>query len=298
MMRTWIIAAAGLAIALPAVAAGPDLAYGAYQRGLYITALREATARLEKNPEDAPAMTLLGELYNQGLGVAGDPRKAVEWYRLAARRGDAHALSILGLMALEGRGLDKNQSQARTWLEEAAAKGEPKASYNVALLLLSSGAASDLPRALDLLRRAAEAELGDAQHALGVLYLKGQGIGRDPAEAARWFAGAAKNGSVAGEVEHAILLFNGEGVPANEALAARAFRRAALKGNAIAQNRLARLAAVGRGVPQNRVEAASWHLMAAAQGLADPWLDNALKDLSPDERSRAERLAAERSAAL
>jgi hypothetical protein len=103
---------------------------------------------------------------------------------------------------------------------------------------------------------------------------------------------------VAGEVEHAILLFNGDGVPANEALAARAFRRAALKGNAVAQNRLARLTFAGRGIPQNRVEAAAWHLLAAAQGLTDPWLDNALKDLSPDERGRAERLAAERSAAL
>jgi uncharacterized protein len=93
-------------------------------------------------------------------------------------------------------------------------------------------------------------------------------------------------------------MFNGEGVPANEAFAARAFRRAALKGNAIAQNRLARLSVAGRGVPPNKVEAAAWHLMAAAQGLSDPWLDNALKDLSPDERARAERLAAERSAAL
>jgi hypothetical protein len=103
---------------------------------------------------------------------------------------------------------------------------------------------------------------------------------------------------VAGEVEHAILLFNGEGVPANESLAARGFRRAAAKGNAIAQNRLARLLVVGRGVPQNKVEAAAWHLTAAAQGLTDPWLDEALRDLSPDERARAERLATARSGAL
>ncbi len=100
------------------------------------------------------------------------------------------------------------------------------------------------------------------------------------------------------EVEHAILLFNGDGVPADEKRAARGFRSAAAKGNAIAQNRLARLYAAGRGVPQNRVEAAAWHLMAAAQGLADAWLDNALKDLSPDERARAERLATDRSGLL
>ena len=90
--RLRIVALAGLALASPAGGRAPDLAYGAYQRGLYITALREATARLERNREDAAAMTLLGELYNQGLGVAADPAKAMEWYRLAAQRGDPHAL--------------------------------------------------------------------------------------------------------------------------------------------------------------------------------------------------------------
>ena len=48
----------------------PDLAYGAYQRGLYLTAVREATARLDRDPDDAAAMTLLGEIHNQGLGIA------------------------------------------------------------------------------------------------------------------------------------------------------------------------------------------------------------------------------------
>src|SRR5919112_1418318 len=120
-MRSWILVLASLAAVGPALAAGPDVAYGAYQRGLYVTALREATAGLEQSPDDTAAMVLLGELYNQGLGVAADPAKAVEWYRLAARRGDAHALSLLGTMALEGRGMEKNPAQGRTWLEQAAA---------------------------------------------------------------------------------------------------------------------------------------------------------------------------------
>jgi hypothetical protein len=38
----------------------------AYQRGRYVTAFREATKRIEANPKDAAAMTLLGELYNHG----------------------------------------------------------------------------------------------------------------------------------------------------------------------------------------------------------------------------------------
>ncbi|HET9689095.1 MAG TPA: sel1 repeat family protein, partial [Pseudolabrys sp.] len=42
-----------------------DIAYGAYQRGLYITAFNEATKRAQQN--DAAAMVLLGEMYAQGL---------------------------------------------------------------------------------------------------------------------------------------------------------------------------------------------------------------------------------------
>jgi TPR repeat protein len=295
-MRFSRLLAAGVLVALAgtARAAEPDLAYGAYQRGLYRTAFREATLRVEKNRNDAAAMTLLGELYNQGLGLAPDPRKAAEWYRIAAERGDASAMASLGLMALEGRGMDKNPAQGRTWLEQAAAKGNPVASHNLALLLISSTAEADLQRAVELLRRAVAHEIPDAQHALGVLYLKGRGIERDATEAASLFKRAADNGSSVGEVEYAILLFNGEGVAASESQAARYFRRAAAKGNAIAQNRLARLLASGRGVPQNKVDAAAWHILAAAQGLSDPWLDDALKGLSKDDRTRAERLAAER----
>ncbi len=70
-----------------AASEAPDLAYGAYQRGLYFTAFTEATKRIEADASDAAAMTLLGELYNQGLGVRQDPVEAARWYRLAAERG-------------------------------------------------------------------------------------------------------------------------------------------------------------------------------------------------------------------
>lgn len=295
MRQTRLLAAAfACVLSIGTAHAATDLAFGAYQRGHYNEAFREATMRLEKNQSDSAAMTLLGELYNQGLGVPVSPVKAAEWYRLAAQRGDAQALASLGLMALEGRGMAKNPAQGRTWLEEAAAKGHPVASYNLALILLPSSADADVRRTIELLRVAANAELPDAQHALGVLYLKGRGLTRNPTEAAALFERAAQNGSSVGDVEYAILLFNGDGVAKNESKAAQYFRRAAAKGNAIAQNRLARLLAAGRGVPVNKIDAAAWHILAVGQGLADPWLDDALKDLTPDEKKKSEKLAGER----
>ena len=80
-------------------------AFGAYQRGQYTTAFREATKRIAADAKDAAAMTLLGELYNQGLGIKQDPVKAAEWYRLAAAiRGTSTPWPLLGLMSIDGRG--------------------------------------------------------------------------------------------------------------------------------------------------------------------------------------------------
>ena len=287
-----------LAAKTPAEPGRLDLAFGAYQRGLYLTAFQEATKRIELDASDATAMTLLGELYNQGLGVRQDAAEAARWYRLAADRGDAHAMGALGLMAADGRGISKDPAAARLWFEKAAGLGEATAAYNLALLLLARGSEGDLDTAARLLRIAGEAELGDAQHSLGVLYGRGKGVRKDPEEAAKLFIRAARNGSLPGEVELAIVLYNGDGIPKDEAQAARLFRRAATRGNAIAQNRLARIYVTGRGLPRNLVEAAAWHLVAAGQGLADTWLDAAVKELPQGDRARVEQLATERATGL
>src|SRR5271169_2828254 len=43
-----------------------DMAFGAYQRGNFLYALLEAERRLDTNPKDAAAMTLIGEVYRCG----------------------------------------------------------------------------------------------------------------------------------------------------------------------------------------------------------------------------------------
>lgn len=275
-----------------------DLAYGAYQRGFYVAAFREATGRLAGNPDDAVAMTLIAELYAQGLGVGQDLAKAANWYRLAAARGNADAAFALGMLTLQGRGVAKDQKLGLELLETAAGKGQPLASHNLALILLNSGKPEDLQRAVALIRHAAEMEVSDAQYALAVLTRDGRGVPKDAVDAAIWMSRAAGNGNMAAQVEYAIMLFNGDGTTRDEAAAARLFAAAAAKGNAIAQNRLARLLATGRGVPKNLVEAAAWHVLAAGAGLSDAWLDEALKGLTPEERGKAEDLAHRRSGDL
>ena len=74
------------ATATPAPAADDpnvDLVYGAYQRGMYKTAFDLATQRAQAG--DPKAMTMLGELYANALGVKRDFAKAAAWYKRACR---------------------------------------------------------------------------------------------------------------------------------------------------------------------------------------------------------------------
>ena len=110
----------------------PDLAFGAFQRGYYLTALRQAMKRIEADSNDAPAMALMGELYRDGLGLRRNLEEATRWYRLAADRGDPPAAFALALAYLQGQGVQQDVKAAIPWLELAAApargrwEGDPR----------------------------------------------------------------------------------------------------------------------------------------------------------------------------
>jgi len=113
----------------------PDLAYGAFQRGYFLTAFSLATDRVT-NSTDANAMTLLGELYANGLGVPQDDQRAAEWYRLAAARGDSNAMFALAIFAIKGRAGPRDRQATTQWLTAAAKLGHPIAAYDLALLYI------------------------------------------------------------------------------------------------------------------------------------------------------------------
>ena len=275
----------------PAVLQEPvDLAFGAYQRGLFLTAFREATQRIATDPAYSAAMTLLGELYAQGLGVTQDWAKAADWYRLAAARGDPQAAYALGMILLDGRAATRDPAAARRLLESAA-EAVPAAAYILGGVLLRENKADSDRRAVALFRRAAAASDIDGQYALAVMLREGRGTARDPVEAALWMGRAAAGRNVSAQVEYGIMLFNGDGVRKDEMAAARMFLRAAEQGNPIGQNRVARIYAAGRGLPRDLVEAARWHILAGRQGMSDPWLDEAVRGLSAADREKAERAA-------
>lgn len=133
-----------------------DLAFGAYQRGYYLTAFNEATKRVDEQ-KDPKAMTLLAELYANGFGVKQDDAKAAEWYKLAADRGDREAMFSLAMFRIGGRGGPKSRDEAAKLLASAAKLGHVAAAYDLALLYIEGTQfPQDFGRAAELLRQAAD----------------------------------------------------------------------------------------------------------------------------------------------
>src|SRR5690606_22038693 len=77
-----------------------DFAFGAFQRGYFLTALDLALPRAEQG--DAAAQTLIAELYAKGLGVVQNDQRAAGWYQLAANKGARLAIFALALAYEDG----------------------------------------------------------------------------------------------------------------------------------------------------------------------------------------------------
>ncbi len=267
----------------------PDLAFGAYQRGNFLYALREAERRLDDNPKDAAAMALIGSIYRDGAAVGRNDLEASRWYRLASNLGNAGAAYELGVLLLQGApNLPKDQAAAKAQFERAAAKDHAGALYNLGVMALdsSNGHKPDFEAAAEYFKRAALAGDDNGAYSYGVMLREGKGVQRNATEGAHWLKRASDFGVIAGQVEYAIILFNGDGIPKNEAEAVQVLRTAAIRGNPIAQNRLAHLYVVGRDVPRDLARAAAWNALAKGAGLADADLDASTMNLTEDERKR------------
>lgn len=269
-----------------------DEAYGAFQRGHFLSAFDSAMREVNATG-DAEAMTLLGELYASGYGIPQDDNKAAEWYQRAVEKGNREAMFALAMFRLNGRAGPKDVDAAVNLLTHAAELGHVGAAYDLGLLYLEGKSVKPDPvLAFKNLKAAADVGSAEAQYVLAGLYRDGKGgIAPDRVECARLLGLAARAGIPDAQLEFAIALYNGDGVPKNEARAEGLLLKVARRGNPVAQNRLAHVLASGRGVPANPVEAAKWHIIARTHGEKDAALDSFLQKLPPEQRQAGEKSA-------
>lgn len=107
-----------------------------------------------------PAQHISGLMCEKGCGTSKNLKKAVSYYKLAAEHDFAESQSKLGHMYLVGNeAVKKDYDKARMWLEKAANNNVP-----------------------------------EAQHSLGMMYANGQGVTQDLSKAEHWLTRSAANG--------------------------------------------------------------------------------------------------------
>jgi TPR repeat protein len=133
--------------------------------------------------------------------------------------------------------------------------------------------AGDYPAAMAQLRPLAEySNDPTAQYIVGTMYSHGEGVARDPREAARWYAAAARQGNADAAFALGFLLYYGEGegpraVPADPASAAKWMVQAAQRSNPSAQYFLGHMFLTGNGAAQDAAAARYWLTEAANGGV-------------------------------
>jgi TPR repeat protein len=152
---------------------------------------QEQLARLRRHVEnDVPeAINVLAKNYRDGgLGLAQSYKKAVKIYKRAIELGSVQATIELGLMYERGRGVTLDLKKASQLYRMAADRGNANAQFNIACILRGEG---HIEEAIRFFRLAADQNFTAAEHTLGFLYVRGEGVERNYYEARRWFARAA-----------------------------------------------------------------------------------------------------------
>lgn len=262
-----------------------ELAYGAFQRGFYLSALK--LAEPIANLGDPAAQTLLGEIYSRGLGVAQNLKEAARWYEAAAESGNPEGQFRYAMLLLDGAVVAPDIAKARDLMKAAADEGLPLAQYNYAQMLIEAAPTAGFEEAKNYFAKAAHAGVADAQYAMAQLYIYGRGVAADDAKAREWLRAAAINGQDTAQVEYGIWLINGRGGPTMLENGFRFLKRAAEGGNPIAINRLAHLYKDGIGTAPDRLEAAKWSVLAKRVENTDPVLDDFFRGLDPATQKSA-----------
>lgn len=136
------------------------------------------------------ALYALGHMF---VNIA--PKKAADYFRIAAWAGILEAVTQLGCAYLQGLGVEKNEQKAFALFEYAAEAGCMIAMANLGTMFIE-GRAVEMDQAwgVKLYEMAASCGEPQAMANLGSIYFNGIGFIKDERKAIKWYARAAKKG--------------------------------------------------------------------------------------------------------
>ncbi len=195
-----------LAAAVLVLPTSPALAnYEQGLRAFNAAAYAQAEAIWEPLAEDgdARAQYALGVLYETKAGAdEAVLEKAIHWYSRAAAQNHPDALTNLGGLYAQGLGVARDAKVAFSLWSRAANLGNALAAYNLGLAYYrGEGVLADIAKSREWFEQSAEAGLADAQFAMGQVYLLGVGVDADSLAALTWFSLAERQGHEAAAEE-------------------------------------------------------------------------------------------------
>jgi len=141
------------------------------------------------------AQNAVGYMLATGRGTAVNYPEAVKLFRQTSPQ-STYARAALGTMYAAGHGVQQDFAEAMKWFAEARREHRPMfvslaaiaADVNFAICAFNGwGTPRDEPGAVNLFRKAARMHDAQAQLNLGLCYLHGRVVRRDPYEAFMWF---------------------------------------------------------------------------------------------------------------
>lgn len=113
---------------------------------------------------------------------------------------------------------------------------------------------------------AADQDIAEAQHDLGIKYFTGLGVARDPKKTYELWKRAAESGLGAAQTKFAYLHVHGIGIPKDLDTAIKWYRQAADQENTEAMYNIGLIYEKGIGIPQNQNQHIRWLTMASDRG--------------------------------
>lgn len=224
----------------------------------------------------AEAQFNIANMYYHGKGVPKNRSEAAKWWCRAAEQGVAEAQYNLGFIYGRGEGVKQNIPEATRWSKKAAQQGHRQAKALLKELeeleeAQQNNYFSSKKDELDIAYLKAKALAGsrNAQHKMGNIYYKGDGVRQNYSEAAKWYCMAAEQDYPLSQLYLGSMYLTGEGVQQSDTEAFKWYQKAAQHDVAQAQFNLGLMYGRGEGVEQNLSEAIYWMRKAAEQGFPD-----------------------------
>lgn len=132
---------------------------------------------------DSQSQMALARRYRNGDGVPQDYAEALRWAHPVADRGDANAQDFVGWMYFTGQGVKRSPEIAAGYFKAAAGKS-PTAAWNLGQCYFAAqGVDQDVPKALEVWKKAASMGHGRSASTAAMMYLSGEHVAPDPKEA-------------------------------------------------------------------------------------------------------------------